>query len=452
MDYDQLLFMLKGDAAVLPGSKRMPERAGTDVGIVDRAISVSDEARDFTHQNVVCDVLIKNARVVTMDQYNRVLERANVGIKDGIISHVTSDLTHLTALQVIDADEQLLTPGLIDCHTHLIYAGNRSAEFSQRLNGASYADIANQGGGILSTVRATRRAGLEELTHLATQRANVMLAHGTTTVEIKSGYGLDLSTEIKILTVARMLEKNLPISVIPTFLGAHATPPEYLNDPDGYLNYIISTVLPIVAVKKLAIFVDAFCESIAFSPAQVELLFQAAVQHGFKLKLHAEQLTDQKGAVLAARYKACSVDHLEYLEPDDCKKLFNNKTVAVLLPGAFYFLKEKKLPPIAALRSNHVPMAIATDANPGTSPFLTLPLMMNMASILFGLNIKEAWRGVTINAAKALDLGEELGSIEVGKKADLIIWSTDNMDDVVYNPTTNFCKTIFKSGKEVRDC
>ena len=282
------------------------------------------------------------------------------------------------------------------------------------------------------------------------QRATVMLAHGTSTVEIKSGYGLDLNTEIKILTVARMLDKNQAITVVPTFLGAHATPPEYINNPDGYMDYVISTMLPVIATKKLAVFVDAFCESIAFNPTQVERLFQAAEQYGLKLKLHAEQLTDQKGALLAAHYNACSVDHLEHLAPEDCKKLANGKTVAVLLPGAWYFLKEHKQPPIAALRSNRIPIAIATDANPGTSPFLTLPLMMNMACLLFGLSIEEAWQGVTINAAKALDLGDEIGSIEIGKKADLVIWSADSMDDVVYNPSINFCKTIVKAGQIIK--
>ena len=445
MHYDQLLSMLKEDASKKYGD------SGADVAMLELPIHLEDEVQDsiLPPQKDSYDLLIINARVVTMDQHHRILERANVGIKGDTIAYISADTLPISAHTIIDADEQILTPGLIDCHTHLVYAGNRAADFSQRVNGLSYTDIASQGGGILSTVRATRRAGLEELLHMATQRAMVMFSHGTTTVEIKSGYGLDLNTEIKILTVARMLEKKLPISVIPTYLGAHSIPPEYRNDPNGYMDYIISTVLPIVADKKLAVFVDAFCETIAFSTAQVERLFKAAVELGFKLKLHAEQLTDQKGAVLAASYRACSVDHLEYLEPDDCITLLNHKTVAVLLPGAFYFLKETKLPPIEALRSNHVPLAIATDSNPGTSPCLTLPLMMNMACILFGLSIRDVWRGVTINAAKALDLGEELGSIELGKKADLIIWSTDNMEDVVYNPSMNFCKTIIKAGKVI---
>lgn len=444
MHYDDLLGMLKENASTGCDD--------TDVDTLERApsLQVNKESRYQKYEDVTYDLLIKNARVVTMDPDNRIVERANVAIKNGVIFLITTDNAPIVAEQIIDADEKMITPGLIDCHTHLIYAGNRAAEFSQRLNGASYAEIANQGGGILSTVRATRRASLEELVYLATQRAAVMLAHGTTTVEIKSGYGLDLNTEIKILTAARMLDKNMPITVIPTFLGAHAIPPEYKDNADGYIDHIISKMLPVIANKKLAVFVDAFCETIAFSSAQVERLFQAAKQHGLKLKLHAEQLTDQKGALLAARLGACSVDHLEYLTPDDCEHLANDKTVAVLLPGAFYFLKESKQPPIAALRSNHIPIAIATDANPGTSPFLTLPLMMNMACVLFGLSIKEAWQGVTVNAARALNLGDELGSIEIGKKADLIIWSTDSLEDVVYNPSVNYCKTIIKSGEIIR--
>lgn len=393
------------------------------------------------------DLVIKNARVVTMDAMNRILECASVAITDDTIVNIMTNDTPFDAHQIIDANNQLLTPGLIDCHTHLVYAGNRAADFAKRLNGMSYAEISRQGGGILSTVNATRAASLEDLTSLAHARAAVMFAHGTTTVEIKSGYGLDLDTEIKLLRAAQALEERMPIKVVPTYLGAHATPVEYKNDTDGYLDYIISTVLPVIAAQKLAVFVDAFCETIAFSTAQVERLFNAAVEYGLKLKLHAEQLTDQKGALLAARFNACSVDHLECLAADDCAQLANQKTVAVLLPGAFYFLKETRVPPIAALREHCIPMAIATDANPGTSPFLTLPLMMNMACVLFGLTIEEVWRGVTIHAAQALDLGHQLGSIEVGKKADLIVWSTKSLEEIVHNPTMNFCSRVIKAGQ-----
>jgi imidazolonepropionase len=393
------------------------------------------------------DLIINNARVATMDAEHQLLERASVAIKDGRIVNINTTGALKTASQVINAHGQLMTPGLIDCHTHLVYAGTRANEFSQRLNGASYADISRSGGGILSTVRATRAASREELSLSAIKRANVMFQHGTLTVEIKSGYGLDLDTEIKLLTVAKSLEEHVPISVVPTYLGAHAIPPEYKQDTEAYLAFIISSVLPKISVESLAVFVDAFCETIAFTPQQVERLFQAALSLGFKLKLHAEQLTNQQGALLAARLQANSVDHLEYLAPEDCHLLANGKTVATLLPGAFYFLKEHQRPPIAALRKHHIPMAIATDANPGTSPFLTLPLMMNMACVLFGLTIQEAWQGVTLNAARALDLGDELGSIEVGKKADLILWSTDSLDEIVYNPSVNFCEMRVKAGR-----
>lgn len=391
------------------------------------------------------DLVIKNARIMTMDDEHRILECANVGICGDTIMAISTQ--ELQATHTIDAHLQLLTPGLIDCHTHLVYAGDRSGEFAQRLAGASYADIARQGGGILSTVKATREASVETLMQLTKQRAQVMFAHGTTTVEIKSGYGLDLPSEIKLLNVAIALDKQLPISVIPTFLGAHATPLEFKNNTDGYVDYIISTMLPEIAAQKLAVFFDAFCESIAFSPVQIKRLFKAAVAHGFKIKLHAEQLTDQKGAVLAARYNACSVDHLEHLAADDCAILARHKTVAVLLPGAFYFLKETKHPPIAALREHRIPIAIATDANPGTSPFLTLPLMMNMACILFGLTIEEAWLGVTIHAARALDIDQQLGSIEIGKKADLVLWSTTHENNIIYNSSVNYCETVIKSGR-----
>jgi imidazolonepropionase len=393
------------------------------------------------------DLVIKNARIITMDSDNRILDNAQLAIKDGCISHFGAQNDFIDALHMIDAKHQLLTPGLIDCHTHLIYAGNRADEFALRQQGVSYAEIAQRGGGIIATVKATRQASIETLTAMALQRAKIMLAHGTTTVEIKSGYGLDTETEIKMLKVARALANQIDITVISTFLGAHAIPPEFKQNADGYIDHIISEMLPRISNDQLAVFIDAFCESIAFTPAQVERLFQAAMKYGFKIKLHAEQLTDQKAAVLAAKYQACSVDHLEFLAADDCKMLANGKTVAVLLPGAYYFLKESKLPPLAALRDQQIPIAIATDANPGSSPFLTLPLMMNMGCILFGLSVDEVWRGVTIHAAKALDMAHQIGSIETGKQADLILWACHDINDVVYNPTVNYCNQIIKAGR-----
>ncbi|MCF6775627.1 imidazolonepropionase [Thiotrichales bacterium 19X7-9] len=392
------------------------------------------------------DLLIKNARLLTINNQFDILDCADVGINNGKIVAIDKTLAQVNAIKVIDAKGALLTPGLIDCHTHIIYGGSRSDEFAMRLNGASYQEIAKKGGGILSTVNATRKASADELILSASKRLGVMLNHGVTTLEVKSGYGLDMNTEIKMLQVAKVLNDQYPVSIITTFLAAHAVPPEYKNNPDEYLNLIIEQMLPEVKNKDLAEFVDAFCESIAFDINQVKRLFEKSKSYGFKLKLHAEQLTDQKGARLAASMGAYSVDHLEYLNKDDVIALKENNTVAVLLPGAYYFLKETKLPPVDALRNAQVPIAIATDANPGSSPFLSLPLMMNMACILFGLSIKEAWQGVTINAARALDRQNSIGSIEVGKLADLVIWNTDNENDIVYNPTGIKAETVIKSG------
>jgi imidazolonepropionase len=394
------------------------------------------------------DLIIKNAHVMSMDAHLGVFECAHIAIKGDIIDAIWTDEHACHAHHVIDAKGKLVTPGLIDCHTHLVYAGNRALEFTKRLQGMSYADIAKQGGGILSTVSATREATHDELLQSALSRAKLMLAHGTTMVEIKSGYGLDLDTEMKMLRVARDLSLILPFSVISTFL-AHVIPPEYRHDADSYVDEIISVMLPRIKKEHLATFVDVFCETIAFNVEQTKRLFLAAKEHGFMLKLHAEQLSDQQSAVMAAELGACSVDHLEHLKPEDCAKLVNDKTVAVLLPGAFYFLKETTFPPIHALREHQVPIAISTDANPGTSPFLTLPLMMNMACVLFGLSIEEAWQGVTLHAAKALDQEHLRGSLVSGKKADVVIWSCYHPDEIVYNPSVNFCDTVICAGKIV---
>ena len=395
------------------------------------------------------DIMIKNATIATFTETNDILKKATIAIKNGIITEVSNqDISPMTS-KLIDAGGKLITPGLIDCHTHIVYAGNRADEFEMRLNGATYAKIAEHGGGILSTVKATRQASIVELTKLAQSRASLMFSHGTTTIEIKSGYGLDLESEVKILNVAKTIDKQLPITVVTTFLGAHATPPEFTNNKDGYIDYLIDEVLPVIAEQKLAKFVDGFCESIAFSPEQITRLFTKAQELGFAIKLHAEQLSNQKGALLAAKFNANSVDHLEYFDENDAIKLGNSNTVAVLLPGAYYFLKEKQLPPIKALQNANVHIAIATDANPGSSPFFSLPLIMNMACILFGLTVTDAWRGVTINAARALGLDAEIGSLEKGKKADIVMWDTDNLNDIVYNPTTNLCNKIIKAGKIV---
>jgi imidazolonepropionase len=397
------------------------------------------------------DIVIKNATIATFTDNYDVLKHATIAMKNGIITEITTEDNMFMTSHVIDAAGKLITPGLIDCHTHIIYAGNRADEFEMRLNGATYAKIAEHGGGILSTVKATRNSSVTELTKLARARASIMFAHGTTTIEIKSGYGLDLNNEVKILKVAQNIIKQLPVNIITTFLGAHSTPPEFTDNKDGYIDYLINTVLPVIAEQKLAKFVDGFCEKIAFNPKQIERLFNKASELGFAIKLHAEQLSDQKGALLATKFKATSVDHLEYLDAKDAIALKESNTVAVLLPSAYYFLKEKQLPPIKALQEAKVPIAIATDANPGSSPFFSLPLIMNMACIIFGLSIEDSWRGVTINAASALNLSNEIGSLEKGKKADIVMWDTDNLNDIVYNPTTNYCEKIIKDGKIVKE-
>ncbi|MCF6800964.1 imidazolonepropionase [Thiotrichales bacterium 19S3-11] len=392
------------------------------------------------------DLLIKNARLLTVNDSYDILDRVDIAIKDTKVIAIDNAIEAGRDTMIIDTKGALVSPGLIDCHTHIIYAGNRADEFAMRLNGASYQDIAQQGGGILLTVTATRKASIDELTALALKRLDTMANYGVTTVEVKSGYGLDTETEIKMLKVTKRLANHSAISIVSTFLGAHAIPPEFKKTPEIYLDLIINQMLPEIKEQKLAEFVDAFCESIAFKADQVEKLFNKAKAYGFKLKLHAEQLSDQKGAKLAASMGAYSVDHLEYLNTCDIRALKENNTTAVLLPGAFYFLKETQLPPIDALRKQQVPIAIATDANPGSSPFLSLPLMMNMACVLFGLSIKEVWQAVTINAAKALDRQDRIGSVEVAKTADLVIWDTNNENDIVYNPTGVKPDKVIKEG------
>lgn len=352
-----------------------------------------------------------------------------------------------TCSALLDCKGKLITPGLIDCHTHLIYGGSRVNEFEMRLNGASYEDIARIGGGITSTVTATRACPEEQLLRLAKCRLKSFLQEGVTTVEIKSGYGLDLDNELKMLRVARQLGEEMPVEVISTFLGAHAVPSEFQNRSDDYITYICETVLPIVANLKLADSVDAFCENIAFNRQQIAKVFTVAQQYKLPIKLHAEQLSDQKGAVMAAKMGALSVDHLEYLTDRDVEILSENNTAAVLLPGAFYYLRESKLPPIKALREKNVPIAVASDSNPGSSPVSSLLLMLNMACTLFKLTPEESLAGVTCNAAKALGIADKVGSIECGKTANLILWDTDNPAELSYTIGQNHCKQVMYRGQ-----
>ncbi len=339
-----------------------------------------------------------------------------------------------------------VTPGLIDCHTHIVYAGDRSNEFEMRLDGASYQEIAQAGGGILSTVQAVRAATEDELYAQSLPRIETMMAGGVTTLEIKSGYGLDLPTELKLLRVIRRLGQALPIDVQATFLGAHALPPEYRNAPDDYVDLIVAQMMPQVAEERLAGAVDVFCEKIGFTTTQTERVFQRAAELGLRVKLHAEQLSDSKGALLAARYNALSVDHLEYLHPDDAIALAEKGCVGVLLPGAFYFLNETRKPPVAALRQAGVPIAVSTDSNPGTSPCLSLPMMMNMGCVLFQLTPAEALAGVTKHAATALGLAQEVGTLSRGKAADLAIWEISSPAALSYQLGGNPLRCLVKRG------
>ena len=331
----------------------------------------------------------------------------------------------------IDLEGRLVTPGLIDCHTHLVHGGNRAHEFELRLEGASYEEIARAGGGIASTVRATREAGEDELVRQSLPRLDALLAEGVTTVEIKSGYGLDGPSEARILRAARRLAHDRPVSVVTTFLGAHAMPPGR-NDTAAYIDEVCKAQLPAIAAEGLADAVDAFCEGIAFSVEETRRVFEAARAHGLPVRLHAEQLSRLGGAQLAAEFGALSADHLEYAEDEDAAAIARSGTAAVLLPGAFYCLRETRLPPIESFRRHGVPMAVATDCNPGTSPLTSLLLAANMACVLFRLTVEEALAGVTRHAARALGRLAEIGTLAPGKHCDLAIWDVERPAELVY--------------------
>jgi imidazolonepropionase len=397
------------------------------------------------------DILLVNAHLATMavGKPYGLIGNGGVGIEGGRISWVGAmdalpGAPSELADEVHDLGGACVTPGLIDCHTHLVYAGSRASELAMRLQGKSYADIAREGGGILSTVQSTRAASEEQLFRESEVRLQSFANEGVTTMEIKSGYGLDQENEMKMLRVARKLGNEYPVTIRTTFLGAHALPPEY-NSKDDYIQYLCEQVLPAVAREKLADAVDGFCENIAFSAAQMEKLFTAAQRLGLAIKLHAGQLSDQGGVELAARYKALSADHLEYVSEAGVQVMAAAGTVAVLLPGAFYTLKEKSLPPVALFRKARVPMALASDSNPGTSPTCSLLLMLNMGSILFGLLPEEALKGVTSHAARALGLGDR-GTLEVGNVADMAIWNIAHPEELAYHLGYNPCVGVIKNG------
>ena len=397
------------------------------------------------------DAIWLNAHLATMvgGEYG-VIEHGALAVRDGRIAWLGAQADLPAGWQAQtehDAHGAWITPGLIDCHTHIVYAGNRSHEFEARLNGVAYEEIARQGGGIRSTVRATRLADEVALFTQSLPRVQRLLSEGVTTLEIKSGYGLTLEDEAKILRVARRIGAECGVRVCTTFLGAHAVPPEFDGDADAYITHIVDTMLPELVSMGLVDAVDAFCERIGFSAAQTERVFAAARAYGLPVKLHAEQLSDQGGAALVARYGGLSADHLEFLSEAGVAAMAQAGTVAVLLPGAFYFLRETQLPPIEALRTAGVPLAVSTDCNPGTSPLTSILLAMNMACTLFKLTPQEALAGVTCHAARALGLHESVGQLRVGYAADFALWDIERPANLSYAMGLNPCVATVCGGQ-----
>ncbi len=396
------------------------------------------------------DVIWRNVRLATMDPergtpYGLVDGHALIVRQGKIRDIVPESSLYLTHDNTFDMQGRLITPGLIDCHTHLVFGGNRAGEWEQRLNGVSYQQISAQGGGINATVSATRSATDEQLLHVAHQRMEQLIKEGVTLLEIKSGYGLDLPTEEKILRVVAALAAENIVEISPTLLAAHATPAEYRDDPDGYITLVCETILPQLWEQGLFETVDLFCESVGFSLAQSERVFQAAQALGIPIKGHVEQLSLLGGAQLVSRYHGLSADHIEYLDEAGVAAMSQSGTVGVLLPGAFYFLKEQQRPPVALLRQYQVPMAVATDFNPGTSPFISLHWAMNMACVQFGLTPEEAWAGVTRHAARALGRHATHGQLKAGFVADFVVWDATLPVEILYEPGRNpLYQRVFK--------
>jgi imidazolonepropionase len=394
-------------------------------------VQASDENR--------LDTVWLNARLATLIEGRSgvgVVESGAVAAREGRIAFVGREdelpATWRASARLVDCEGRWITPALIDCHTHLVYGGDRAHEFELRLAGASYEQIAREGGGILSTVRATRAASEDELSRSALRRLDALIAEGVGTVEVKSGYGLDLATERKSLTVARRLAKQRHVAIRATFLGAHALPPEFSDKRDVYVAYIADTMIPKLAGEGLIDAVDGFCERIAFTSDEIARVFAAARRAGLPVKLHADQLSNSGGAALAAKFSALSADHLEYADEDGLAAMAKMGVVAVLLPGAYYVLNERQAPPIELMRKHRLRMALATDSNPGTSPMTSLLLALNMAATLFGLTVDECLAGATRNAARALGLADETGTLEAGKWADLAIWDINRPAELVY--------------------
>jgi len=361
-----------------------------------------------------------------------VMMNAAIGIVDGRIVRVgkRTELAGFRAREVVALGGAWVTPGLVDCHTHLVFGGTRAAEHAMRRAGATYEQIAQAGGGIASTVAATKAASADELRASARRRLHALMRGGVTTIEVKSGYGLDTASEVRMLNTARAIARDEPVRLVATLLALHALPPG--ADREAYVKMVTDEMIPAVARAGLATSVDAFCDTIAFTPAEVERVFTSARANGLAVRLHAEQLSNQHGAALAASYKALSADHLEHLDPLGARAMASAGTVAVLIPGAYYALQETKKPPVQLLRDTGVAIAIATDCNPGTSPMLNPTLAMNMACTLFGLRPEEALAGMTINAARALGLAHEIGSVEAGKAADLCVWPIADLAELSY--------------------
>jgi imidazolonepropionase len=385
------------------------------------------------------DRLLVDCRIATLEASGPanplgVIDNGAIAIADGKILRVgkRTELAGFRAQEVVALGGAWVTPGLIDCHTHLVFGGTRADEHAMRRAGATYEEIARAGGGIASTVTRTSAASDEQLLEQSRRRLHALMQGGCTTIELKSGYGLDAKSELRLLKIAGDLGQGEAVRLVPTLLALHALPPDAKDRRAHYVSEIVDKLIPAAAKQGIATSVDAFCETIAFTPDEVERVFKAAAHHGLPVRLHAEQLSNQKGAALAAQYRALSADHLEHLDEAGARAMASAGTVAVLWPGAFYALQEKKKPPVELLRKHKVPIAIATDCNPGTSPLLSPTLAMNMACTLFGLTPEEALLGMTVNAARALGLAHSIGSIAAGKQADLAVWRIESLSELGY--------------------